>query len=72
MLILLNKPEVYNSRVTWPDSLPSASLSRNRLLTTDIIREKFTIIYNSVEILKLDKITKLLGQVAVYSYFSKE
>lgn len=68
----LKKPEVCNGRVTWLDGLPSASLSRGGSLTTDITGEKFTVVYDSVEMLKSGKITELPGQVAAYSYFPKE
>ena len=47
-------------------------MSRDGSLTTVIIGEKFTVVYDSVEMLKSGKITELPGQVAAYSYFPKE
>lgn len=55
----------------WPADC--ASLNRNGLLTTNMIGEKFTVTYDSVEMLRSGKTAELPGQVAAYSsHFSRE
>lgn len=39
---------------------------------TDIIGEKFTVFYDSVDKLESGEITELPGQVAAYTYFPKD